>query len=129
MSSLEEDLGRAVSRSMLAFRSGRRKGWLKRTVLRVRSLVAHRIDQGTSDEGSLKRVDDTFLTNRERYRNMKRTIRRAVRGGMIPRGEYEHARKILGSCEQQYNAHPLPEKVAIEALASLALTETRGRHA
>jgi hypothetical protein len=124
--SLEEDLGSELSRTMHDFRSGKKLGWLHRTVLKVRCRIVHQLDQKKTGKDAVKRVSDIFNVTKDRHHNLHRMIHRGLNAGMINKDEYDLALKILGSSETKYNKQPLAEKVAIEALASLVLTETGG---
>jgi hypothetical protein len=90
-------------------------------------LIVHQLDQKRAVQEDVEKVGIVFRANRDRYRNLRRTIRRGFEFGLIAKEEYKGARAMLGSREQQYNAQPLAEKVVIEALASLVLMETGGR--
>lgn len=127
--SLEEELGNELSRTMGDFKRGKKLGWLHRTILKIRSRIIHQLDQRKTGEDVVRRVSEIFSATKDRHHNLHRMMHRGLSAGMISKEEYDLALKILGSSEKKYNKQPLAEKVAIEAMASLVLTETGGRHA
>ena len=127
MASLEEELGNEVDRTMKDFKTGRKMGWLGRTVLKVRCRIIHQLDQKKVKQAAVGRIGKMFSATKERHHNLHRIIHRGLNAGLIDKCEYDLALKILGSSEERYNKQPLAEKIAIEALASLVLTETGGR--
>lgn len=127
MPSLEEELGNELSRTMKDFRTGVKSGWLYRTVLKVRCRIIHQLDQKKTKQSAVDKIGETFSVTKDRHHNLHRMMHRGLNVGLIDKHEYDLALKILGSSEEKYNEQPLAEKIAIEALASLVLTETGGR--
>jgi len=127
MASLEEDLGSELVRTMGDFKAGKRRDWLRRTILKVRCRIIHLIDENRVKQSHVENVSKMFSATKERHHNLHRIVHRGLGAGLINKDEYDLALKILGSSEARFNQQPLAEKVAIETLASLVLIETGGR--